>query len=369
VLLTVRSPADLLAAVPYLLGFHPSDSLVVVAHRARRLIFAARADLLPAGARPALIADVARYVASVVAEQGGGAATVIGYGPAEPVEAILPQIRSALSARGLEIVEVLRAHDGRFWSYLCDNPECCPPEGTPYDPATSPVAAAATYAGQAALPDRAALVRQVAPVGGLTRESMRQATLRAEERLVALLDATPAADVLGGRAVRAAGEAAVAAALDRGRSGVRPTDDEVAWLTLLLVHLPVRDSAWRQIGEDDWQLELWSDVVRRAEADLVPGPASLLAFAAWRAGQGALANVALDRALRQDPGYSLARLLRDALDRGLAPSALGAWPLGESVGRRSRRGSGGSGRAGGSGGRKARGRGRHRTVRRGDPPP
>nr|WP_305070542.1 DUF4192 family protein [Micromonospora sp. 4G55] len=55
--LTVRSPADLLAAVPYLLGFHPADSVVVVAMRAQRVVFAARADLPDRGADPRLPAD------------------------------------------------------------------------------------------------------------------------------------------------------------------------------------------------------------------------------------------------------------------------------------------------------------------------
>ena len=38
-----------------------------------------------------------------------------------------------------------------------------------------------------------------------------------------------------------------------------------------------------------------------------------LAFTAWQAGDGALANVALDRALADTPGYTMALLLRDAI--------------------------------------------------------
>jgi Domain of unknown function (DUF4192) len=335
--LTVRSPADLLAVVPYLLGFYPSDSVVVVALHKRQLVFAARADLPPAGAPAKEIAGAVDYLAAMVAHQEVSATTVIGYGPAAPVDAVVPLVRDALTAHRIEITEVLRAHDGRFWSYLCDNPDCCPPEGTAYDPTTSPVAAAATYAGQTALPDRAALVRQVAPIGGLTRESMRQATLRAEHRLATLLDEAPVEDVLGGRALRTAGQAAIASAFDLARAGGRPTDDEVAWLSLLLTHIDVRDAAWQQVGPDEWQVELWSDVARRAEPDLVPAPASLLAFAAWRIGHGALANVALDRALREDPTYSMARLLRDALDGGVPPSALDTWPVVRSTAPRQRR--------------------------------
>ena len=41
---------------------------------------------------------------------------------------------------------------------------------------------------------------------------------------------------------------------------------------------------------------------------------------AWQAGDGALANVALDRALADNPRYSMALLLREVLDSGAPPS-------------------------------------------------
>jgi len=47
----------------------------------------------------------------------------------------------------------------------------------------------------------------------------------------------------------------------------------------------------------------------------------LLAFTAWQAGDGALANIALDRAVASDPAYSMALLLRDIMDAGVPPSA------------------------------------------------
>ena len=41
---------------------------------------------------------------------------------------------------------------------------------------------------------------------------------------------------------------------------------------------------------------------------------------AWPSGDGALANVALDRALTDDPGYSMALLLRQVIGAGAPPS-------------------------------------------------
>jgi len=326
--LTVRSPADLLAAVPYLLGFHPTDSLVVVALRDKKIIFAARGDLPDPADPPSAIAESAEDVASVVSQQGASAATAVGYGPADRVDRIVPAVRDALADRGVRLLEALRVDSGRYWSYLCANPACCPPEGTTYDAAASEVAAAATLAGHVVLPDRAAVVQRVTPVDGAAREAMRQATVRAEERLVDLLDTAGVADLLGGKAIRRAGEAAVGEAFTRYAAGGRLADDEAAWLSLLLGYLPVRDHAWMLITDEEWQVELWADVARRAEPDLVPPVASLLAYAAWRVGHGALANVALDRALAEDPGYSMAQLLREGLSRGISPQALSSWPGG-----------------------------------------
>ena len=46
---------------------------------------------------------------------------------------------------------------------------------------------------------------------------------------------------------------------------------------------------------------------------------AVLAWVAYASGQGALALVAVDRALRTDPAYSLARLLEQAADRVVPP--------------------------------------------------
>ncbi|MFI2708607.1 DUF4192 domain-containing protein [Micromonospora sp. NPDC018662] len=358
--LSVRSPADLVAAVPYLLGFHPEDSVVVVAVRGRRVVFAARGDLPEPGADPG---PAARHLAQVVARQDADAATVIGYGPAARVTGTVDAVGEALDEVGLIVLDALRVTDGRWWSYLCEEPTCCPAEGTPYDPAASRVSAAAVFAGQVALPDRAALAAQVSPFGGPVRLAMRSATVRARRRLAVLTgeppggpspggtasdgrpaggtpaDATRSGDAPAARAVRAAGTAAVRAAFRRQRRGERLDDDEVAWLTVLLTHLVVRDHAWSRTDGRDADISLWTDVLRRAEPELTAAPGTLLAFAAWRSGHGALAAVALERVLAAHPDYSLAVLLDDALRRGLAPSELDGWPgaAGPAVLRRRRR--------------------------------
>ncbi|WP_229399128.1 DUF4192 domain-containing protein [Micromonospora okii] len=336
--LTVRSPADLIAAVPYLLGFHPADSVVVVALRGRRIVFAARADLPGTGDDPL---DPATHLAGVIARQGAESATVLGYGDAPRVTPAVDAVRQSLAVAGLAVLDALRVTGGRYWSYLCAEPACCPPDGTPYDAGASEVSAAAVYAGQVALPDRAALTAQVAPFDGPARMAMRQAVASAERRRDELVVGQSTDDLIDGRALRRAGMTAVRAAMRGQRRGERLTDDELAWLTLLLTHLPVRDHAWERTDGRERDIALWTDVLRRAAPELIAAPGSLLAFAAWRAGQGALAAVALERVIEAHPNYSLALLLDDLLRRGVPPSRLDGWPAVDAPGmlrRRRRRG-------------------------------
>jgi hypothetical protein len=90
-----------------------------------------------------------------------------------------------------------------------------------------------------------------------------------------------------------------------------------------IADLRVRDDAWARMDPEHRQAHrrLWADVVTAAAAEFVPAPAALLAFTAWQCGEGALANLALERALAADPEYSLALLLAQAIQSGLPPSA------------------------------------------------
>jgi hypothetical protein len=320
--LKVSSPAELIAAVPYLIGFHPTDSVAVVAVHGKKIIFAARHDL-PAERLPDDVARAdAAEVAAVVAGQGVTGATVIGYGEPARVTPTVLRVAGALVRASVPVLDELRVTNGRYWSYLCSDPGCCPVEGRLCLPADNVIAASATYTGAVALPDRAALVAQLAPVHA---PGQAAAAARAAARLAELYDRERHE---GGflRQVRRSGRAAVREAERRYRAGKRLTDDEVAWLGVLLVHIPVRDYAWERTGEADWWTGLWTDVLRRVEPIQTPAPACLLSFAAWRAGQGALARVAVDRALAQEPLYELASLLSDLLKLGVHPRAVAGWP-------------------------------------------
>jgi len=313
------SPADVLAATPYLLGFHPSESLVILGIRGRGLRFHVRGDLPDDRADGEVLAE---SYAGLFKHHRVEGVVLIGYGTAERAEPLLSATREAMRIRGIEIQDVLRAHEGRYWSLECGSPECCPPEGRPYDPVTSAVAVEATFAGMVALPDRNAVVRSLDGPTGPELVAIEDAADRASLRLVRQVTGRNVR-----KAVLEAGVAALDEAVTRYADGQRLTDDEVAWLVTLLHVVAFRDRAWKRIDGDGEEgrrvhLALWADLVRRSEPALAAPVAVLLAYVCWRAGDGLRASIAVDRALDADPVYSAARLMAEILDRAIPPSDL-----------------------------------------------
>lgn len=317
--LPVTSPADLIVAVPYLLGFHPTDSLVLVGLVGTRVAVASRTDLPdPAGAVGWADELMPQHL-RMLHHAGVTTAIIVGYGPASRVTPVIDTVTPRLRDGGITVFDALRVTDRRYYSYLCQDPTCCPLDGMPFDPDRSDLTLHAIVAGCSTLPDRRALVDSIAPIDGPTRTAVTRATHKARARRRALT-------VNGGRdALIRAGEDIVRATFARYADDQVLTDDELAWLTVLLPITAIRDTAWRATDSQPWHVALWSDITRRAQPDLAAPPASLLAFAAWRSGAGALASVAVDRALQANPSYSLAQLIDRALREGLPPSVLDGW--------------------------------------------
>jgi hypothetical protein len=320
--LRVSSPSTLLAAVPPLLGFKPSESTLVVVG----------AEPPRGEVRMTLRFDIpdARYAGSIVdsaiiylATNGITTAAVVGYGSDSLVDPVAGEFLRRFPAAGINLTEALRAQGQRYWSYVCKDPVCCPPEGTPFDTLANPVAT--KFAGKSVLASRAALAQTIAPVTGEEARAMIRATRHAEAHARRLI--REAGNRTGRRARRRAlhvpGLLAVTEAITRYRNGQGlGSRNSIAWLALVLEDLPIRDDAWARMDPDHnaAHLRLWADVTRLAQPGYVAAPAALLAFTAWQRGSGALANIALDRALADQPGYSMARLLRQALDCGAPPS-------------------------------------------------
>lgn len=324
----LAGPDDLLRAVPYLLGFHPEDSLVLIGLESGRLVVTARLDLRHS-VEPELIVDTLGALAR------GGATELISMvwdGPAgagatdlSPPVGVLPWtdvarlVAGVADDVGLRPVEQLLVRGGRWWSYLCREPGCCPAGGHVLPDGPSAFAAAATVEGIVARPNRAALVAVLDPLPDTARQAAVPALEAAERDSVAA--------VLDGRAERRS-RSVKRALFAAARAGDVPgwSAPDVATLAVWATELrgiELRDSVWLAI--DEGRLDgrpLWLELARRMPAPHDAAPLFLFGWASWRAGDGALALVAAQRAVESDPRYSAADLLLAALAHGVNPHDL-----------------------------------------------
>ncbi|GAA2349748.1 DUF4192 domain-containing protein [Dactylosporangium salmoneum] len=312
----ITNREDLVAAVPYLVGFHPDNSIVCLALHDRMLNCILRFDLPEPTAAEELQAAAARLAGY------GSAAVLVGYGPADRVEPAVAALATGLRATPVDVLDMLRVDGNRYFS-LCDDPNCAT-DRAPHEVTASAVPAEATYAGVAPLPSRAALEQLIAPIAGPGRDRMDTVTCDALRRLHDVLRDDPDSGVDDetvsvGAAVVHCGVTAVQHAHEAAGRGAVLSDEEVAWLTAVLILPEVRGFALSACDGSEAQRQLWIDVTRRAMPDTTAAPACLLAVTAYLAGDGALANIAVDRALQADPQFGLAHLLGDVLQSGIPP--------------------------------------------------
>ncbi len=337
---------EVAAALPHLLGFHPAESLVLVSLRGpggSRVGLTARADL----PRPADTAALARALAAKVGTDDPAAVllAVVSEAPDAVALPLLPadvavpdagadlphrdlvhEVVLALDAIDVPVREALLVRAGRWWDYDCPYPCCEPGCGTPLPGGASPLAAAAVAGGAVLAIDRSALAARIAPPTEVTGvAAMAEACLRAGREHAARLRASGRAAVAEG-ADAAVADAVTACRPGPATAGTRLPDARVAQVLWALTLPEVRDRAMGlALGEDAAAAEvLWTECTRRAPVPLDGPPATLLAVSAWLRGDGAMANIALDRALSADPGASLPRLLADGLQACLPPAELRA---------------------------------------------
>ncbi|WNV83640.1 DUF4192 domain-containing protein [Umezawaea sp. Da 62-37] len=316
----VENPGDLVAALPYLLAFHPVDSLVaLVLGRSgpRRVVLTLRVDLPAPRHRRALAHQL---LVPITEAEGPVVLVVVGGGAADPPDSLphrglVESMWAALDSEGIEVacsVWTSATAHGAPWVSYGDPTD----RGTVADPDSSAIAAACTAAGMVTFGSRAELVAVVAPDDDetLTRraELLDEATLAAE----AAYDPEQAAQRGLALVVRAVAEAADRAA--------PLADEEVVALTIALGDLWVRDKSLTfATGPQVMAAErLWTELTRATPVPERAQPATLLAFSAYLRGDGALASVALDQAELAHPNHRLATLLRGALDAAVPPAHL-----------------------------------------------
>jgi hypothetical protein len=164
--LRIHGPVDLVSAVPFLLGFHPIDSLVLIGLTHGVLVVTARLDLADAVAHDVLIAETLEAML-----RGGStqflAAIFSGDAPATeqgtPHADLALTVAALIDEAGGELLDALLVSNGAWSSYLCADPRCCPPSGRMLPDTPTPFAAAATVAGLTVAPSRHDLERRFEP--------------------------------------------------------------------------------------------------------------------------------------------------------------------------------------------------------------
>jgi hypothetical protein len=221
---------------------------------------------------------------------------------------------------------------GAYWA--CYDPCACAglvPEGS-----TTPFAAAAVAAGRVVRADRNELEQLLAPAHPEHIRRREALLIRATDEALHAPDPgacrwAPAADGEGLVAERPIGGFAVVdAAIADAAAGRLVLDDAriVALAVVLAVPAGRNAALLRCVGPDAAAAEqLWTALVRETPDPEAAEPAALLAVSAMVRGDGALANIALDRAERAWPGHRLTAILRSVL-LGMRPEEIRAWVRG-----------------------------------------
>ena len=188
---------------------------------------------------------------SLLTAQGVTSAVAAGYGTDAAVSPVAAALRERAATAGIAMTELLRADDGRYWSYICRDPECCPPEGTPFDVTDHPAARALPgrrrprprRQGRAlGLPSPRRAGQQGTQMRRATRQCLAQ-VVRCATRLdrAGMHVAVP-------RLTATLGQVAVLGAIERYRAGGMVSRREhAAWLTVALGQVRVRDDAWARM--------------------------------------------------------------------------------------------------------------------------
>ncbi|MFD5930747.1 DUF4192 domain-containing protein [Streptomyces sp. NPDC060333] len=351
--ITLRSPAELADALPYMLGFHPTDSLVMVAVHGEGGRFGGRLRVgIPTA--PTEWEETARQVAETLVRgserRGGKPDGIVVFLCQDPREGesgqrvmtrlrpLAQRLRLACGTLDVPVLEALCLSEGRYWSYVCPDARCCPAEGNPLVmPGTSVMAAAATFAGLQVRGSLKEIEGRLTPLRGAAAREQEAALERAVVALVPKILDGATREEIGAETI------ALARTLMRRMTSPPPPaepgsggddwddallgHDEAAAVIIGLQDREIRDIAaeWMEGEEAGPALRLWRALARRCVgiyAEHAAAPLTLAGWVSWSTGDEPTARVALDLALRADADYRFAQLLHHACNEGIDPEGL-----------------------------------------------
>lgn len=299
--LHITTPDELVALIPYWLGYHPHDNVVILAQRHGRVELGCALTIDQVG-QADVLADLADMLSTRV---GDAMLMVVGYGPARSTDEAVACVEIALGAQQIDISLVVS--DRRFWVRSAgERVEWSP--GHRFDPRASVAATAAVSAGLQVLGGRDQVSALVAGPGAddraiadAWRTARQQASAWSPGQREEFLD-----DCL---------TRSVDHAEDLSR-------DELTQLGALVQCLELRDRAWLAMDSvGAWRhQQLWLAVVALTPPSAAAPVLCLTAVAAWLGGGGAVFTECLVRCEQVDPDYSMLAVLREVHDLAVPPS-------------------------------------------------
>ena len=307
----LNRPGVLIAALPAVLGFVPEKSLVLVTADRGEMGCVMRVDLsdelwhsLHHVADVAAAAKPDSAIAVVIDEEGANCRMCN-----DEHRELADLLTTALDERGIELLAVHvvdRVAAGGRWHCV----DGCGNAGTVDDPSASPLAVAAVLDGRRLYARRAELQQVVDVIDPARTDALAEVIGGCKPHSAERPDGAARADV----------ETAIAAAA-RVADAAELGDDELARLALALTDIRVRDTLYAlAVGENAGQAEsLWTVLSRTLPEPWRVEALVLLAFSAYARGDGPLAGVSLEAALRCQPDHRMASMLDTALQSGLRP--------------------------------------------------
>jgi hypothetical protein len=311
---TLTSPHDLLSAIPFVVGFKPDDSIILISVKADSVSMAMRIDF-----PPSLDNEQIALLISHLKRDRADAVLAVFYLPAISHEAslVIDSLSSAIESDGMQLRESLVVTNNRWRSLLCSDQSCCPEEGSP-------------------LPDiyqSRIAVEQVALGKPLPFENMDElvsslSPLPHDVELCEQIALIPTIDYEDDpRPLQREGaEAVIDFMADFQAEGLCRDKKLIALVLVRLLDLQVRDFALGSVTEETMThyFNAWRWLMRIAPSGYVAPVATLFAAVAYERGDGALAQRALDRVESDDPEYAMLILFRKVFSRAWSPDNFAA---------------------------------------------
>lgn len=302
------NPGNIAAAVPHLLGFHPTDSLIIVGLRYDTEAMVTLHWDFPTTVSPSDGIEVAEFLSAYDC----CAAMVLAFvDPAEPsLSDTIRTVTGNLLESAIFVDFAVLVHAGGYWfssvdpfDGFADHP------GLPVPSLPSPPSATTGSGHAAPGPSREAIIRHLQPADAKRRDdllnlmaSKERASFTAEEHLDNALHWMATFNPQEGTL----------------------TDNQIADLATCATH---PDTALRMANlltqePDICAHYIWAYAASHLTGRYAASAYLMVAISSYRAGNGVIATEALNRSLSEDPRCLPAHMLLARVKRGCAPAAL-----------------------------------------------